>query len=417
MSDLVPIDEAQNIILGSVKTLATETIALENALGRTLAADTTSDIDITPFDNSAMDGFGFRAADLENATDGNPVQLEIVAYIPAGAYYEEVVQPGHAVRIMTGAAMPEGADTVEMIEKVSFTGEGMVGDTLVLDHVVAHGKNVRYKGEETKAGDLVLPAGTTLSPAALGLLASTGNVEVEVYVKPTVGVISLGTELVEANEIPGPGQIRNSNRFALIGCIQRAGGVAKTYPIAPDDYETIKATLAQAISECDFVVSSGGAGGGDLDFITQVAGELGQVFFKYVNMRPGKAQTFAVINDTPFLGLAGNPAAAICGLEMLVYPALQKMQGRTQLFHPRAWAKLGCEINKKDPRWNLQRATLTRNEAGELIATPNANQSSALLGIFQQSDCLVLIPDNVEHLDEGDSVEFINFDLAPSVVL
>ena len=417
MAELVPIEEAQNQILESVGVMPIETIVLEDALGRTLAADCVSDIDIAPFDNSAMDGFAFKAADVAHASEAAPVQLEIVAYVPAGAFFEDEVQSGQCVRIMTGAAMPAGADTVEMIEKVSFTGEGQVGDALVLDHGVDLGKNVRYKGEEAKAGSLVLPTGTTLDPAALGLLASTGNVELQVYAKPVVGIISLGTELVEAHEVPGPGQIRNSNRFALIGCAQRAGAQVKTYAIQPDDYDAIKATLAQAVAECDFVVSSGGAGGGDYDFITDIAAELGKVFYKYVNMRPGKAQTFAMIEGTPFLGLAGNPAAAICGFEMLVYPALQKMQGKSKLFHPTQRAILGAEASKKGSRWNFQRASLARNEEGVLIATPYSNQSSALYGTFQQSDCLVVVPGDLNVIPTGSEVEVVHFDIGTDAVI
>ncbi|MBQ9020401.1 MAG: molybdopterin molybdotransferase MoeA [Eggerthellaceae bacterium] len=417
MAELVPIEQAQNIILDAVGTIAPENIALEHALGRTLAGDCVSDIDIAPFDNSAMDGFAFRAADLSQASEESPVKLEIVAYIPAGAYYENELQAGQCARIMTGAAVPAGADTVEMIERVILTGDGMVGDELILDHLVEQGKNVRYAGEEAKAGALVLQAGTTLDPAALGLLASTGNVEVSVYRKPVVGIISLGTELVEANEIPGPGQIRNSNRFALIGCIERAGGIARAYPIAPDNYDAIKDTLSQAANECDFVVSSGGAADGDFDFITQIAGELGEVFFKYVNMRPGKAQTFAVINKTPFLGLAGNPAAAICGFEMLVYPALQKMQGRSTVFHPMQRAIVGSRATKKDSRVHFQRSSLARNEEGKLVVSPYSNQSSALFSTFAESDCLLIVPGDVKVLEVGEEADIINFGLDSGMLI
>ena len=417
MSELVPLKEAQKQILDSVQPMPVEQIALEDALGRTLAADCTSDIDIAPFDNSAMDGFALRAEDVASANEETPVHLEIVAYIPAGACYEEELQPGQAARIMTGALMPAGANTVEMIEQVRFTGEGMVGDTLMLNQAVDLGKNVRYKGEEAQAGSLVLPAGATLDAAGMGLLASTGNVEVSVYKKPLVGIISLGTELVEAKDLPGPGQIRNSNKYALIGCVHNAGANAKTYPVQPDEYDVIKETLALAIRECDFVVSSGGAGGGDYDFITDIAGELGQVFYKYVNMRPGKAQTFAMIEGTPFLGLAGNPAAAICGFEMLVYPALQKMQGKTQLFHPIQRAVLGSDAKKKGDRWNFQRATLSRDEEGKLIATPYSNQSSALFGVFHNSDCLVIVPGEVNHIPAGEEVDVVRFDIGSNVVI
>ena len=417
MAELIPVQEAQDIILEHVQPLPAETVSLAQAYGRTTAVDLSSDIDVSPFDNSAMDGFAFRAADVENASADNESRLEIVAHIAAGDWYDQEVQPGQCVRIMTGAAIPDGADTVEMIEKVSFTGKGLVGDYLVMDHAIELGKNVRYSGEEVKSGTVALPAGTTIEPAAMGLLASTGNTTIPVYRIPTVGILSLGSELVEAGEYPTPGHIRNSNGPALVGCVTRAGATPKLYPTLPDDYEAIKATLAQAIAECDFVISSGGASAGDFDYITDIAGELGQVFFKYVNMRPGKSQTFAVIDGTPFLGLAGNPAAAICGFEMLVFPALQKMQGRKALFHPVQQAILGKDTKKKGSRENYLRATLARDVDGRLVATPYRNQSSALFGTMHSSDCLVIVPGDVNFLPEGSEVACVHLDINAGTVI
>ena len=417
LNELVPVAKAQQVILDQVKPMPNETVALTEAYGRTTAVDLSSDIDVSPFDNSAMDGFAFRATDVAEATADAPVRLEIVAHIAAGDFYDQVVQPGQCVRIMTGAALPDGADTVEMIEKVAFTEKGLVGDYLVMDHSLELGKNVRYSGEEVKAGTVALSAGTTIGPAAMGLLASTGNTAFDVHRVPTVGILSLGSELVDATEYPRPGHIRNSNGPALVGCVQRAAAKPKLYPTLPDDYEAIKATLAQAISECDFVISSGGASAGDFDYITDIAAELGQVFFKYVNMRPGKSQTFAVIDGTPFLGLAGNPAAAICGFEMLVFPALQKMQGRKALFHPTQQAILGKDTKKKGSRENYLRATLSRDENGQLVASPYKNQSSALFGTLQTSDCLVVVPGEVNFLPAGSEVTCVHLDITAGTVI
>ena len=417
MPELVPVAQAQQIILEQVRTMPTETVTLTQACGRTTVVDLSSDIDVSPFDNSAMDGFAFRAEDVAQAAADTPVRLQIVAHIAAGDWYDQIVQPGQCVRIMTGAALPDGADTVEMIEKVTFTEKGLVGDYLVMDHPLEVGKNVRYSGEEVKAGTVALPAGTTIGPAAMGLLASTGNTAFDVYRIPTVGILSLGSELVDASEYPTHGHIRNSNGPALAGCVQRAGATPKLYPTLPDDYEAIKTTLAQAISECDFVISSGGASAGDFDYITQIAADLGQVFFKYVNMRPGKSQTFAVIDGTPFLGLAGNPAAAICGFEMLVFPALQKMQGRKALFHPTQQALLAKDTKKKGSRENYLRATLARNPEGQLVASPYRNQSSALFGTLQTSDCLVVVPGEVNFLPAGAEVTCVHLDIAAGTVI
>jgi molybdopterin molybdotransferase len=199
--------------------------------------------------------------------------------------------------------------------------------------------------------------------------------------------------------------------------VRRAGGIPKLYPTLPDDYAAIRATLEQSTRECDFVISSGGASAGDFDFITDIAAELGQVFFKYVNMRPGKSQTFAMVDGTPFLGLAGNPAAAICGFELLVYPALQKMQGRKALFHPMQQAVLAKDVKKKGPRENYLRATLARDAQGALVASPYKNQSSALFGTLHTSDCLVVVPAEVNFLPAGSDVTCIHLDIAAGTVI
>lgn len=414
---MLSVSEAQELILEHIQALPAEKVDLASAYGRTVAEDLTSDIDVAPFANSAMDGFGFRASDVASASKDAPVGLKIVAHIPAGSSYGDEVLSGECVRIMTGAPAPAGIDTVEMIEKVSFTGKGKVGDILVMDHPLDADKNIRHAGEEVPAGGLALPAGSTIGPAAMGLLASTGNTSIPVHRAPVVGILSLGSELVDASELPSPGHIRNSNGPALAGCVMRAGGIPKTYPILPDCYEAIRAALAQAVAECDFVLSSGGASEGDYDFITDIAADLGQVFFKYVNMRPGKSQTFALIDGVPFLGLAGNPAAAVCGFELLVYPALQKMQGRSSLFHPSQTAVLGKDVKKKGPRANYQRATLSRNAEGQLVAMPYKNQSSALFGTLQRSDCLVVVPAEENFLAQGSLVECIHLDLAAGTVI
>lgn len=414
---LVPIENARETILEQVHPLEIETVALGEAYQRTLARDVTSDIPVAPFDNTAMDGFAFKAADVAQASTDAPARLKIVAHIPAGRTYDQEVQAGECVRIMTGAALPDGVDTVEKIENSAFTDGGLVGDYLILDHPIEQGANVRHAGEEVQAGAVAMHAHTVIGPAALGLLASTGNTQIPVFRRPIVGVISLGTELVDATTVPGPGQIRNSNGPALAGCVLRAGCIPRRYPVLPDDENAIRATLKQAVSECDFVVSSGGASAGDFDFVTQIAGELGQVFFKYVNMRPGKSQTFAVVDGTPYLGLAGNPAAALVGFEMLASPALMKMQGRTQVFHPRQNAVLAVEAHKKGTRWNYQRATLTRSEAGQLVATPYRNQSSALFGTLQRGDCLVEIPGEVNRIAAGETVSCVRLDIPAGVVI
>lgn len=414
---IISLEDAQQVILEQIGCLQTEQVPLIDALGRVVTHDLTSDIDVTPFDNSAMDGFAFHASDIENASDAHPVSLELVAHIGAGDVYEEVVKPGEAVRIMTGAAVPDGCDTVEMIEHVSFTAKGTVGDKVILSSPVAIGKNIRKAGEEVHAGQTVLKAGTRLTAAGLGLLASTGNVDVPVRVRPKVGIISLGSELVEADVVPGPGKLRNTNSVALAGSIVDAGAIPIMYPLVIDDESAIREALSKAVEECDFVVSSGGASAGDYDYITQVASSLGKVFFKYVNMRPGKSQTFAVINGVPFLGLAGNPTSAVVGFEMLARPALLKAQGRTHLFRPVQKARLSVDKHKHDSRPQYLRGHVVRDDSEDLIAVPEQHQSSALLATLQRANSLIVFPGELDDLPAGSEVDCIRIDQEPGTVL
>lgn len=414
---MIALDDAQQIVLGQVSAMPAQEASLIEALGRVVARDLTSDIDVAPFDNSAMDGFAFHASDVEGAEAEQPVSLKLVAHIGAGDVYDKTVEGGQAVRIMTGAAVPAGCDTVQMIEKVTFTGEGTVGDDVLIHSAVPVGKNIRNAGEEVRAGDVVMTSGTLLTAAGLGLLASTGNVRIPVYARPKVGIISLGSELVEADAVPGPGKLRNANSIALAGCVADAGALPVMYPLVSDDEEAIRDAVRKAVAECDFVVSSGGASAGDYDYITQVADSLGKVFFKYVNMRPGKSQTFAVIDGVPFLGLAGNPTSAVVGFEMLVRPALLKAQGRTCVFRPMQKARLSREMHKHDSRPQYMRGRVVRDESGALIAIPEKRQSSALLATLQRADSLIVFPGEVSDLLAGAEVDCVRIDQEPGAVL
>jgi len=414
---MISVEEARETILAKVVPLDVVEVTIADALGSILAEDVRSDIDIVPFDNSAMDGFALIAADVASAAQEAPVELAIIDHIGAGYHHEGTVTSGQAVRIMTGAPVPEGCDCVEMVEKVTFTGEGLPGDTLVISAPVKRGRNVRYAGEEARAGEVVMAAGQKVVPAAVGLLSSAGRATVQVYRRPRVGVISLGSELIDSTEVPTPGKLRDSNSYALAAQAVAAGCETIRYGIVPDDRDLIADTLSRAIDECDLVVSSGGASAGDYDYITQVASELGEVFFEYVNMRPGKSQTFAVIRDTPFLGLAGNPAAASVGFEMLARPALLRMQGHTDLLRPVQAAVLASDVHKKDSRRHYLRGSVASDGRGGLVATPAKDQSSALLGTLSAGNCLIVIPHDALQLAAGETVGCVRLDIDEGVVV
>ena len=419
--ELIPVEQARALLLDTVNTLETEKVPLIEALGRISAKNQTSDIDISPFDHSAMDGFAVVASDLANATPEAPIELPVIDEIPAGAYYDKVLQPGTCVRIMTGAPIPDGANAVVKYEIVTnLENDGRAPGRGAFSAPTSAGDNIRQKGEEIAAGEVAIKAGEPLSPAGAGLLASCGLSQVEVYKRPRVAVIPIGSELVEPDTLPLPGQIRDGNSYAIGASVVRAGGIPHLHSIVPDDKDMLAAAVLEAVEESDFVVTSGGASNGDFDYIQQVVKEQGELFMDFVNMRPGKAQTFGLVKNTPVFGLSGNPAAAYCGFEMLVRPALRKMQGYATLDRPRVWARLSRDMKKKDSRRIYLRSTLERLDDGSLQVRPAKSQSSGLFSPFQSGNCLAILPEGVpasKKVEAGTLVECLLLDVDEGVVI
>lgn len=412
MSKLIAVEEAQALVLESTRLMPVETVEMLDAPGRVVAEDLTSDVDINGFDDAAMDGFAIKAADIAEASSDNPIELKIVDVVGAGALYDGELQHGEAVRIMTGAAMPAGADSNIKIEDVTVTGEGVTGDTVAFTIPAKEGTNVRKAGEEAKAGEKVLAAGSLVNAACVGLLASTGNTTVPVYGRPRVGILSIGTELVDSSTVPGFGMKRDSNRHTLAAMARDAGAEVILYSIVPDIPDAIEAAYRKAIDECDYVVSSGGACGGDFDYITQIITSLADIKFEYVNMKPGKAQTFGVTSDGKLLfGLSGNPAASATGFEILVRPSLLKSQGRKDLFRPVVKAALQKGPRKMVKRRQLLRGLVKADGKGGYTAQPLDKQSSALIGATSQSNCYIVISEGEGKVENGMEVECIRIDI------
>lgn len=413
----ISVREARELIRENVKPGKTVVVSPDEATGRVLAADAYSDIDVTPFDDSAMDGFCLRAEDIAAASDDAPVALTCVAHIGAGSYYDQVIQPGECARIMTGAPVPAGADTVVKIEIVSYEGKGSVGDAITFTVPSKLGNNIRKAGEEAKKGALIMKAGTVITPAGAGLLASTGNLQVPVYAAPKVGIISIGSELVDASEVPGPGMIRNSNVYSISAYVRAAGCVPVTYPRVADDEAQIEAAFKRAVQECDAVVSTGGACAGDFDYTGEILERLGQIHFVRVNMKPGKSQPFGQIDGKPVFVLSGNPGASSMGFEIFVRPALRLLQGYTAIDHPSVTAKLSAETKKKDARLFFNRGFLSKDDQGEYIVRMCKNQSSGLYGSLQESDCLVILPEGAGTIAAGTPVTCVLNRVDEEVVL
>ena len=418
MSEMISLEEARALVLSHVRPLPVETVPVLEAVGRVAAADLASDIDIAPFAHSAMDGFAVRASELAEASPESPVELDVIAEVAAGDVFEGVIGAGQCVRIMTGAPLPADADAVVKYEVVNaVSGDGKPGSRVAFRAPADARANVREAGEEARAGEVVVGRGEVVGTAGVGFLASCGITEVPTYRRPRVAVIAIGSELVAPTEVPAPGKIRNSNSYALAACAQAAGAVPAILPIVEDTHEALAAAVRDAAASYDFVVTSGGASNGDFDFIKPVVEELGQLLMTTVNMRPGKAQTFGLVDGTPVFGLPGNPAAAYVGFEMIVRPALRKMQGFSRFERPVVKARLSTDAKKRDPRRIFLRSTLSKDAAGGYVVTPAKNQSSGLFGPIQRSNCMAILPEGLESRTAGSVVECVLLDVSEEIVL
>lgn len=418
MTKMISLEEARELVLSRVTPLEAETVDLLDAAGRVAAADLKSDIDVSPFAHAAMDGYAVRRCDLAGATAESPITLEVIDEVPAGGVFEGTPQAGQCVRIMTGAALPSCFDAVVKYEIVSMVeGDRKPGGRVAFSAQPKERDNVREAGEEARAGEIVVNKGEAITTAGVGFLAGCGVLRVPVYRKPRVAIIPIGSELVPPSENPGPGHIRNSNSYALAACAKAAGCEADMFDIVPDDEAALEVAVREAAATHDFVVTSGGASNGDFDFIKPVVERAGELLMTTVNMRPGKAQTFGIVDDTPVFGLPGNPAAAYMGFELIIRAGLLKMQGRTAFEHPTIVAKLTCDKKKKDPRRLFMRATLSHGESGELLVTPAKNQSSGLFGPIQKTNCMAVLPEGAQDAHAGDEIACVLLDVAEGTVI
>jgi molybdopterin molybdotransferase len=408
----ISVEDARDMLFARCARLGVESVPILDALGRVLAADAVSDVDVAPFDNSAMDGYALRAADVAGASEDAPIELEVLEHVGAGAWPERAVGTGQSSRIMTGAPMPEGADSVVMVEYTTpLAGDGGAGGRVGIGRAVTEGENVRRRAEEVSTGDVVLAAGDVLGAAAVGLLAATGHETIDVYRRPRVAVLSTGDELVEVSEKPGPGKIRNSNSYSIAAQVRLAGGVPERYGIVPDELEATREAIGRAVEETDFVVASGGVSVGDFDFVKPVLEELGDMDFCKVAMRPGNPQTMGSIRGVPFFGLPGNPTSTYVGFEIFVRPALRLMQGFSTLDRPVVKAVLAHDVKKRPDRRYYLRARLDRDESGRFVAQLSGRQSSALLTAAHKGNCLLVLPEGVDRFDEGTDVDAMRLDV------
>ena len=391
---MLSVEEALAQLLAGVEALAAEDAPLAACLDRVLATDALADIDLPPFTNSAMDGYAVRAADTTGAGPDTPRRLPVRGEVAAGDPGTEPLPPGAAMRIMTGAPLPPGADAVIPIEQTREEAEAVA-----LLAAVPVGASVRHAGEDVRRGQRVLAAGALIRPGEIGLLASLGYAEVPVHRRPRVAILSTGDELVEIGETPGPGQIRNSNAAMLAAQVQRAGGVPVGLGVARDSRESVHAAL-DAGRGCDLYISSGGVSVGVYDVVKAVLEERGGVQFWRVNMRPGKPVAFGLIDGTPFLGLPGNPVSSFVTFELFARPLLRRLTGHRLLGRQLVPVTVDDEIGGFHDRRHYVRALVRWEEDGWHAATTGA-QGSHMLTSTVAVNALIVIPEGSHGPEAG----------------
>jgi len=383
---LTPLDEVQAAVLQQCVPLTPRAVDLQEALGCVTSMPLAAEESVPPFDNTAMDGFAVQAVD----TTDPPVELKIVGTLAAGADPSGVeVRTGEAVRIMTGAPMPPGADAVVMVERTHTDG-----DVVVVEHHADVGEHVRRAGDDLKPGDVVVDSGTVLTPAHLGVLASLGYQRVPVFPRPRVGVLSTGDELVDGPQDLQPGQIRDSNRPTLLALVRQSGFVPVDLGLARDDEATIAGAVERGVATCDALVTSGGVSVGDFDYVKAVLDRLGSMRSWQVAIRPAKPLAFGTVQETPVFGLPGNPVSSMVSFELFARPALRMMGGHRQLFRRQIDAIAAAPIRRRsDGKLHLVRVVASVGEDGRWRVHPVGGQGSHQLAATAAANALALVPD------------------------
>ncbi|MEU9754811.1 gephyrin-like molybdotransferase Glp [Streptomyces althioticus] len=421
------VDEHLDDILATVRPLDPIELNLLDAQGCVLVEDITVPVSLPPFDNSSMDGYAVRVADVAGASEEYPASLEVVGDVAAGAADPVHVGPGQAARIMTGAPLPPGAETVVPVEWTdgglgegpaagmrarSLAPDGATGQVAVYRPAPARA-HVRAQGSDVRAGDRVLEAGTVLGPPQISLLAAVGRGTVRVRPRPRVVVLSTGSELVQPDEPLRPGQIYDSNSFALTAAARDAGAIAYRVGAVADDAETLRDTIEDQLVRADLMVTSGGVSVGAYDVVKEALSHAGDedesgsgVEFRRLAMQPGKPQGFGSIgpDHTPLLALPGNPVSSYVSFELFVRPAIRTLMGLQDVHRPRVRAELRAEKALTSPKGRRQ---FLRGRYADGVVTPVGGAGSHLVAALAQANALVVVPEDVEDVAPGTEVEVV----------
>ena len=397
---MLTVPEASAQILADIVPLSEERVGLLAARGRVLAVAVASPLTIPPWDNSAMDGYAVQASDVTTASPERPVTLRVLETVAAGQFPTAEVGPGEAVRIMTGAPIPQGADSVVRSED---TDEGQ--ETVQIRDGRDAGHNVRPRGEDIPEGQTVLPAGTPIGPAQIGVLASVGAAAVAVHRRPRVALLGSGDEIVDLDrfdEVLAGRKVVSSNSYSLHALVQSAGGEPVDLGIVPDDPEILRSAL-RAATACDLVVTTGGISVGAFDYTRDVFESLGgNLKFWRVRIRPGAPLGFGFLAGTPWIGLPGNPVSTMVTFELFVRPVIRRMLGHAQLFRRSVQVLVDETVSISGRLMHFLRAIVTAGEDGTLHARLTGPQGSAILTSMARANALLIVPEDRSRIEAGE---------------
>ena len=409
-ADMLSVEEAYERIMAYFGPLEAEDRPILQALGQVMAEDVVSPFHLPPLDNSAMDGYAVRHADIVSASLDSPMFLRVIGQVAAGHMPAAEVTEGNAVRIMTGAPVPRGADTIvpfEETDEVERKGSGLGLDEIGIRQELSKGSHVRPAGEDVQRGETVLKAGTVLRPSEIGVLASLGMENVRVIRRPVVSILATGDELLSVGELVEPAKIYDSNSYSTAASVLRYGGIPNVLGIARDNLEDMNQMLSQGANS-DLLITSAGVSKGDYDIVKDVLMERGEISFWSVRMRPAKPLAFGVIRgqggkSVPHLGLPGNPVSAMVAFEEFARPAILRMLGKTRLAKPLIEAILEGPIYNVDERRVFARVEVTRRD-GVYYANPTGPQGSNILTSMSRADGLAMCPEDVPVMEAGETV-------------
>lgn len=386
-----------------------EIISIENAHGRFLAEDVIADEDVPSFDRSLYDGFAIRSEDSASASTDNPVSIKVVGKIGAGSLFNREIKTFEAVRIMTGAPIPRGCDSVVMFESaIEYTVNS--DEFIKINKTYNKNDNIYFRGEEVQKGTVLVKKGAYINPGVSALLATFGYSKVTVSKKPIVGVFATGSELLEIGDSLKPGKIRNSNSYMILSQIEKSGGEVKYFGSLTDDMDTCFTAIKKALTEVDLLITTGGVSVGDYDYLPVIYEKLGaSVLFNKVAMRPGSVTTVAKINGKFLFGLSGNPAASYIGFELFVRPVIRKYLFNNQPHLKKVSAFLGEDLSKSDQFTHFIRGKLCFHQ-GKLFAFSSGPNKSSNVSSIADSNILIILPYDVKGYQKGMIVDILLID-------